>query len=65
MGRALLDEMALGQMGRGMGMAHHYRTPTRETRHSRTQAALCFPRQDLEGPNDGTSIKGRPMGLLN
>ena len=28
------------------------------------QATLHFPRQDLEGPDDGTSIKGAPMGLL-
>ena len=26
-GRASLNEMALGQTGRGLGMAHHYRTP--------------------------------------
>ena len=27
MGHALLDETVPGQMGRGPGMAHHYRTP--------------------------------------
>ena len=65
MGHALPDEMVPGQTGHGLGMAHHYRTPTQETRRNRVQAALRLPRQDLEGPNDGASIKERPMGLLS
>ena len=28
------------------------------------QATLRFPRQDLEGPDDGTPVKGGPTGLL-
>ena len=54
-GRALLNEMAPNQMGHGLGMAHHYHT----------QAALCLPRQDLEGPNNGISAKERPTGFLS
>ena len=37
----------------------------RETRCNRMQAALCLPRQDLKGPNNGISTKERPTGLLS
>ena len=35
-----------------------------ETRRTRMQVDLRFPKQDLEGPDDGTPIKGGPTGLL-
>ena len=56
MGCTLPDEMAPDQTGRGLGMAHHYRMPTttahraQEPKRHRTQAALRFPRRDLEKP---------------
>ena len=40
-------------------------TRAQETRRNRTETTLCLPRQSLEGPTDGISIKERPTGYLS
>ena len=54
MRRTVPDGTVPDQTGRGLGMAHHYRTPTttahqaQEPKRHHTQAALYILMQDLE-----------------
>ena len=68
MRRALIDGTVPDQIGHGLGMVHHYRTPTttahraQEPKRHRTQVALRIPRRGLVKPEMGSPL-GETIGL--
>ena len=65
MGRTLPDKTAPGQMGRGLGMAHHYRMLGMRNKAPACAGGLCLPKRDVERPNYGIFAQERPSGFLS